>query len=314
VTKAEFKRIGNTGVTVVSPAQGTARGSVVLVHGVCMSGQIWHHWAQRLAQRGLEAWCLDLRGRGSNSGTVNLGKVRIEDYVDDVERTLEIANSQAVIGHDMGGLICQVVASRRDLRGMVLVGTFAPKGISGRSHITLLWRELRPKYIKALMRGAEWKPEDADVIHMLCDKVPEEERQHILHLVQSESGTAAREMSVGGIAVDEAKIHCPSLVVASTFDRFTPPSRQRLVASRYRSDYVEFAQHGHLPMLEPGFERPIAVIGRWLEEAARVGDTKGSVARISLRRKDREKKTPEPQAIEDEALGCRIYHFCAQFL
>ena len=96
-------------------------------------------------------------------------------------------------------------------------------------------------------------------------------------------------MGVTGVPVDEAAVRCPVIVAAMTQDALTPPSRQRLIASRYRADYVEFAQHAHFPMLEDGWERPAAVVGRWLEEAARLGEerTKGSMTRLAaLRGKD----------------------------
>lgn len=133
----------------------------------------------------------------------------------------------------------------------------------------------------AILRGQPFEPARSDLAALAFNKLDDEERARITSWLGPESGTAAREIGVRGVNVDEEKVRCPVLVAAMTQDRLTPPAKQRNIAAKYRADYVEFAQHAHLPMLEPGWERPIAVIAKWLEEAARLGDDRrGSVARM----------------------------------
>ena len=262
----------------------------MLVHGICTSGRVWGRWAESLAQRGIEAWALDLRGHGESDGRESVGAACIGDYADDVEAVIDEARAHAVVGHDMGGLVAQVVAARRELRGVALVTSVGP-GLSGPGTLDLLRRELRPRYIRAILRGTAWQPSDDD-LELACEKLLPADREELLACVGPESGVAAREMVITGVPVDEARIKCPVLVAATTFDRLTPPARQRAIASRYRADYVEFAQHAHMPMLEPGWERPAAVVARWLEEAARLGDGRSSVARIAAAR--RAEISPDP--------------------
>jgi pimeloyl-ACP methyl ester carboxylesterase len=296
MAKERVERIGELYAKVYSPDSSLPKGAVVLVHGICMSSKIWFRWAERLASRGIEAWCLDLRGHGESGGQELVGQARIEDYAEDVEAALDAAGTQVVIGHDMGGLVAQVVANRRELRGLCLVGTVAPRGLTGRSNVLLLWRELRPRYVRAILQGKSWRPSKDDLIALTCGKLTPEDRDEVVSWLQPESGVAAREMSISGVPIDESKIRCPVLVAATTLDILTPPARQRQVASRLRADYVEFAQHAHFPMLEPGWERPIAVIGRWLEEAARVGEHnhRGSVSRMATRRSATGTPLPTP--------------------
>jgi pimeloyl-ACP methyl ester carboxylesterase len=274
-------QVGALADRVYAPASGTPKGAVVFVHGVCTSGAIWSNWAAAFAQRGFEAHCVDLRGHGKSDGRDAAGGVRFDDHVLDVEALLEATGASAVVGHDVGGLIGQALAARRELRGLVLVNSMSPKGVGGQSVLSLLWRELRPRYVRAILRGHAWRPADGDVTHLLCGKLPPDESERLLASLEPESGVMARELVLSGVGVDEGQVRCPVFVVASTFDRLTPPARQRLLAARYRGDYVEFAQHAHFPMLEPGWARPAAVIGKWLEEAARIGDgLRGSASRI----------------------------------
>ena len=178
----------------------------------------------------------------------------------DIEAVIGQSSGQALLGHDMGGLAAQVVATRQTLKGLVLVSSVAPKGISGASNVSLLWRELRPRYVRALFRGAAWQPAPADAAHLLGTKLDAAIHEEVMGFLGPESGVAAREMVLTGVSVDETKITCPALVAATTFDPLTPPARQRQIAQKIRADYVEFAMHAHFPMLEPGWERPIAVI------------------------------------------------------
>ncbi|MCS6902148.1 MAG: hypothetical protein RMJ98_21100, partial [Myxococcales bacterium] len=184
-------------------------------------------------------------------------------------------------------ILAQLVASRIHLRGLVLVNTIAPRGIGGPGSVFDLWRQVfRPRILKAILRGATWSYTQEELVSLSAAKLSKEQCAEVISWLGPESAVATREMALTGISVDERKVTCAALVVASTFDSLTPPTRQRLVASRYRADYVEFAQHAHFPMLEPGRERPIAVIGRWLEEAARLtGESRGSISRLVAARR-----------------------------
>jgi pimeloyl-ACP methyl ester carboxylesterase len=83
-----------------------------------------------------------------------------------------------------------------------------------------------------------------------------------------ESGRAAREMALGGVAVDPAGIRCPTLVLGAEHDRITPASVQRKIAARYGSEYIEAAGHAHMLMLEEGWERPFGEVVSWLARVA----------------------------------------------
>ncbi len=278
--------VGTLHARVYSP-EGASKGVVVMIHGACSSGRLWSPWAELLAQRGLEVWCPDLRGHGQSDGRDRVEQACIEDYVADTLAVLGACGGQALVGHDMGGIVAQVVASRASLRGLVLVNTIAPRGVGGPGSVLDIWRQVfRPRILKAILRGATWSYSQEELLALSSSKLTKEQCAELSAWFGPESAIAAREMALTGVPVEERKVSCAALVVSSTFDDLTPPTRQRLVASRYRADYVEFAQHAHFPMLEPGWERPVAVVGRWLEEAARLnGESRGSVGRLAAARR-----------------------------
>lgn len=300
-------RVGSLADRIFAPAACSPKGGVVFLHGVCTSGSIWSNWATNFAQRGFEAHCVDLRGHGKSDGKDDVGRVRFEDHLNDIAALLEATGASAIVGHDLGGLLGQALATRHELRGLVLINSMSPKGVGGPSSLSLLWRELRPRYVRAILRGRAWRPADGDVAHLLCGKLPPEDSERLCASLEPESGVIARELVLSGVGVEDGLVRCPVFVVASTFDRLTPPSRQRLLSARYRADYVEFAQHAHFPMLEPGWARPASVVGRWLEEAARIGDSvRGSSSRIRASGRRPVGTTGEPSSSPKTAPAARV--------
>lgn len=65
--------------------------------------------------------------------------------------------------------------------------------------------------------------------------------QHFVY----ESGLAAYEIARGVIAVDEAMVTCPMLVISGSHDRCIPPQVVSKVAAKYGARYREYAEHCH---------------------------------------------------------------------
>lgn len=74
---------------------------------------------------------------------------------------------------------------------------------------------------------------------------------------------------MGLIAVDETRVRCPFLVVGAQRDAITPVTIQRRIARKYRAHYLELERHGHMLMLEEGWERPFKEILAWIEAQVR---------------------------------------------
>ena len=67
--------------------------------------------------------------------------------------------------------------------------------------------------------------------------------------------------------MDPAAVRCPTLVVGAEDDRMTPASLQRRIARRYGSEYHDAGRHGHMLMLEDGWEQPFKDVLAWIERA-----------------------------------------------
>ncbi|HEX7314398.1 MAG TPA: alpha/beta hydrolase [Pyrinomonadaceae bacterium] len=111
VREGSFKGVGGLNIFTRSwRPEGTARGVVVIVHGLnSHSGQ--YLWVgEQLAAEGLAVHALDHRGRGRSDGE-RFYVEKIEDYVEDVATLVRAAKAENpglpvfVLGHSAGGVI-----------------------------------------------------------------------------------------------------------------------------------------------------------------------------------------------------------------
>lgn len=98
----------------VWPAQGQARGTIVLVHGICEHSGRYERTGELFSRAEFDVHMVDLQGHGQTAG-VRTYVSSFELFVNDVEAQLKRARRQHVpvilLGHSMGGLIAARYAS-----------------------------------------------------------------------------------------------------------------------------------------------------------------------------------------------------------
>jgi pimeloyl-ACP methyl ester carboxylesterase len=234
---------------------------LLLVHG--MHGGSWYlrSWLYAAAHAGWDAWALNLRGHHGSRPVQDLGRVSVLDYVEDVHDCLRTLREAVVIGHSMGGLVAQKAAEGGRVRAAVFATSAAPKGIRALTW-PVLWR--MPRYALPILRSLPFTIGPDDAAALLGNRMTSEQQAWAYPQLVAESGGAAREMALGGVAVDPAGIRCPTLVLGAEEDRITPASVERQIAARYGSEYLEAAGHAHMLMLEKGWEQPFGKVLSWL--------------------------------------------------
>lgn len=232
-----------------------------------MHGGSWYlrSWLYAAAHAGWDAWAVNLRGHHGSRPVPNLGRVSVLDYVEDVHDCLRTLREAVVIGHSMGGLVTQKAAEGGRVRAAVFATSAAPKGIR-----IVTWPLLSrmPRYAVPILTSRPFTIGPDDAAALLGNRMTPEQQAWAYPQLVSESGRAAREMALGGVAVDPAGIRCPTLVLGAEHDRITPASVERKIAARYGSEYIEAAGHAHMLMLEEGWERPFGEVLSWLARVA----------------------------------------------
>ena len=232
-----------------------------------MHGGSWYlrSWLYAAAHAGWDAWAVNLRGHHGSRPVPDLGRVSVLDYVEDVHECLRTLREAVVIGHSMGGLVAQKAAEGGRVRAAVFATSAPPKGIRVLTW-PVLWR--MPRYASAILRSRPFSMSSDDALALLGNCMTPEQQAWAYPQLVAESGRAAREMALGGVAVDPAGIRCPTLVLGAEHDRITPASVQRKIAARYGSEYLEAAGHAHMVMVEEGWERPFGEVLAWLARVA----------------------------------------------
>lgn len=262
--------VTTTGLRIVAEAPAdTTHTPILLVHG--MAAGAWHfeRWQPFLAARGWPTYAVDLRGHGGSRPAPDLGRVSVLDYVEDAREAMaEVARRHAgarpvLVGHSMGGLVVQKLAESTAPSAVVLLCAAPPRGIPVAS-IPLLKRQLRWRYMAPLLRSRPLVGTSGDLRSLSSERISDAEWEAIFPRFGPESGRAGREISIGGIAVDPRRVRCPVLVVAADEDRFVVPRVARALARRYGAAIREVRGHGHLLLLEPGWEGPATIVEEWL--------------------------------------------------
>lgn len=254
------------GVTALHAAAARRTGpAVVFVHGIFVDGRIWAAWLEHFAERGFDAYAVHLRGRaGSRPGT-DVGRASMNDFTDDVREILRHTGARVIVGHSMGGLIAQKLAAMGEVDATVLITPAPPRGISV---VTPQLALVQIRYLPAILRGKVLHPGREDLRKMVMNRVPAAMQDDLLDRMLPDSGLASREMSIGGVPVDAARVRCPLLVIAGEDDLFIPPRIVERVAKRYGTSVLLAEHHGHMLVVEPGWEQIATRVERWILESS----------------------------------------------
>ncbi len=248
---------------VASPitATGASRTPILLVHGLAGGAWYWDRFQRVLAGHGFTSHALNLRGHHDSRPVTHLGRLSLADYVADVGEAAALLGRPVVIGHSLGGLLAQAVAAAQAVSAAVLLTSMPPKGIRFLS-AGLALRQLR--HVGAMLFDRPLRGTPDDVIATSLNRIPEAEQLSLAARFVPDSGRVARELSLGGLAIDPAQVRVPVLVISATEDRFFPPRVGASVAARYVAEHRVYEGHAHFIVQEPGGEAVAADIARWI--------------------------------------------------
>ena len=238
------------------------RVPVVMIHGAFCGGWAFEHWRDIFAANGFDVHLPTLRYHDcGHRPPKELGTTSLLDYADDLETLLgKIGKPAFLIGHSMGGLLAQMLAARRDVRGVACLAPSAPYGILPSTPFEIA--SAQALYMAGEFWNKPLNPERWIAIANALDMLDEAERERVFAQFVPESGLATFEIMQWALdarhasSVDAAKVKCPVLCLVGARDRINPPGTARSIARRYRAlgTCEELAGHSHWLIGEPGWE------------------------------------------------------------
>lgn len=249
---------------------------IVMIHGMFVGSWCWDSYRNYFEQRGYRVITPTLRYHDlplSSPPNPMMMETGILDYVADVEKDIRALDQKPIIiGHSMGGLIAQILASKGLARATVLIAPAVPRGIS-----SISWTGIKSFWMNR-QRFGHWReplrPTFEGAVYSFLYLLPPDEQKTVFDKLTYESPRAAGEISFWyfdrhkATYVDESKVACPVLTVVGAQDRLTTPTIARKINNKYKavSTYREFDRHSHFIIAEPGWEEVAQSIEAWIAE------------------------------------------------
>jgi pimeloyl-ACP methyl ester carboxylesterase len=200
-----------------------------------------------------------------------LGTTGLGDYAADLEEEIKHMKAPPIlVGHSMGGLLAQQLASRVLVRALILLAPSPPWGVPPTTLFEIGAAQamhLRPGYWNMVLEPSR----DVALAHSL-DKLPRHMRDEVFTRFVSESGRATFEIMSWGLdlnhasEVDADAVTAPLLFLTGSEDRINPPSTVARIAALYkdRATAEVLDGMGHWLIGEPGWERLAERALEWL--------------------------------------------------
>lgn len=254
--------------------------TIFMIHGMWAAGWYWETYVKFFGDKGYRCVPTTLRYHDMDPRSLpdpRLGTTSILDYANDLEGEIRnLGDKPIIMGHSMGGLLAQILASRGLAKVAVLITPASPRGILAlkpsviKSFFSIM---IAPGFWKKPMR-ISFESVVYSQMHLLSPEVQQAKYSKMVY----ESGRAAAEIGFWlldpnqATKVDESKVTCPVLIVAGSEDRITPAAVIKSTAKKYKavSTYKEYPGYAHSIIVEPGWEKIAEDIEAWLKKPARV--------------------------------------------
>jgi pimeloyl-ACP methyl ester carboxylesterase len=256
-----------------------------MIHGAFCGGWVFDDWRRIYEAAGFDVHTPTLRHHEyADEPPRELGTTSMLDYAEDLGHLLDgIGSRPILIGHSLGGLLAQMLASRRDVRALVLLAPSAPWGMLPSTPFEFL--SAQALFLSSGFGGRPLKPSHWIAEAHALDLMPEQEREALFARFVPESGLAAFETMQWMLdlrratEVDARKVTCPMLCLVGARDRVNPPATVRRLARRYegRARYEELPGHSHWLIGEPGWEKIASGSLEWLTRVLGLEDTPSHV-------------------------------------
>ena len=243
-----------------------------MIHGAFCGPWSLDGLKQKFEAAGYKVAAPTLRFHDGKRPPAALGTTGLSDYAADLQAEITALGAAPIlVGHSMGGLLAQMLASRMEVRALVLLAPSAPWGVPPTTLFEIGAAQslhMQPGYWNQILEPNR----DVALAHSL-DRLPKNRRDAVYDRFVPESGRATFEIMNWGLdfnhasEVEAERVQCPILLLTGGEDRINPPSTVARIAALYQGDVTNevLAGMGHWLIGEPGWERLAERVLKWLK-------------------------------------------------
>ena len=199
---------------------------LVFVHGMWTNKWVWENLISYFEKRGYECTAVDLKKE------FDLKKTYFSDYVNKVKAI--VGKNDVLIGHSLGGLIVQKIAEDSKIKGGIALCPAAPKGIRYPNKIIL--SSLR--YLPQTIIKKPVKPSLSFAQRYFLNSIDKEHSKEYYGKFEEDSSIVGYELVFSKIEVDESRVTCPLMFIATTEDRTCTPETVEKIARKYDTEMI----------------------------------------------------------------------------
>lgn len=256
-------------------SRAAGRPAILMVHGAFSAGWAFGKFQQFFEALGYECIAPDLRHHDvapRHPPDPALGGTSLLDYLADLQEIIAGLDEEPILmGHSMGGLLCQMLAARGHGAGLVLLAPSPPAGILPSSPLEIL--SAAGVFASGIGWGQTVMPDYHVASQHSLDHLPARERREIFDRLVPESGYAMHEMMCWildprqAARVDPRKVKCPVVAISGAMDPINPPATVRQIAKRYgrHAAYHDFRGCSHWLIEGPRWREIAQYCADWLE-------------------------------------------------
>lgn len=251
---------------------------VILIHGMWCSGDDWARVRQLLQARGYSCYVPSLPAHDAvPDQPLHVARLSLRDYLAALQRcAAEIPDARPpiIVGHSMGALLAQQLATRINALALVLLTPAPAWGINGLRWSTVL------AFSRWMLSGPFWrkafKPSFHGAVRSAFNGIAPERHRRLYEGRLHESGRAIFEIAFWWLDVSRAalvrsaEVRCPVYVVNCGEDRLTPASVVRRTIARYPlAAQRYYPERGHWVIDDEETEEMVHGICGWLRPIER---------------------------------------------
>ncbi len=251
--------LGGLFTEMAEPAGPRQEHPIVFVHGMWEGASVFRNYLRHFSALGYHSYAPYLRGYHEENPVPDIGKVKLEDYLDDVRGAIRELSSGGnvpiLIGHSMGGLLVQKLATEFPLPIAVAVTPAAPRWI-----LSLGTRELKEtarRHWREILLGHPLELSFDEACALLLNNLSPEKQKRVYDEMRPASGRQTRDLLFPGLEVSAGELKCRLVVISAEKDHITPAATVKEVAAKYgtKATPLHYPEFAHMVMIEDGWER-----------------------------------------------------------